>query len=115
MRESAEAAREPVGSLAQRWHDLHDKAARIADLGGLAREDDSVALDGFAARLGKASGWQRDLAWQGIEDIDALLRPGLAALGTLVDRGQDASAPAQALWREFHAARDAVLATMPAE
>jgi hypothetical protein len=33
-------------------------------------------------------------------------------LATLTARGQDTSAPALALWREFHAARASVLAAL---
>ncbi|QIQ87406.1 hypothetical protein [Erythrobacter sp.] len=112
MRESADAAKEPLGSLARRWHGLHEQAAGLAALAGLAPEAESGAVAGFSARLGEASEWQRELAWQGIEDIDAMMRPGLAALETLTARGQEAAAPALALWREFHAARDAVLAAV---
>lgn len=112
MRESADAAKEPLGSLARRWEDLHEQAAGLAALAGLAPEATGSAVIGFSARLGEASEWQRELAWQGIEDIDAMMRPGLAALETLTARGQEAAAPALALWREFHAARDAVLAVV---
>jgi putative intracellular protease/amidase len=49
---------------------------------------------------------------QGLADIDAMLVPGLSALATLTARGQDATTPALALWREFHAARGSVLAAL---
>jgi len=112
MRESAQAAKEPLGSLARRWSDLHEQAGQLASLAGLAPEAASGAVAGFSGQLGEASEWQRELAWQGIEDIDAMMRPGLAALRTLTERGQEAAVPALALWREFHAARDAVLAVV---
>ena len=110
MRESAADASETVSTLAQKWHDLHQTAENLAGLAKLAPApfDDRVAA--FGELLGNANDWQRDLARQGVEDIDAMLRPGLAALGTVTARGQDASVPAQALWREFHHAREAVLA-----
>ncbi|KPP85855.1 hypothetical protein SAMN04515621_2252 [Erythrobacter sp. HL-111] len=112
MRESALAAREPVGSLARRWEDLHEKARHLAALAGLGRETGGLDHAGFSKRLDAASEWQRELAWQGIEDIDAMMRPGLAALETLAERGQEPAGPALALWREFHAARAAVLAVV---
>lgn len=112
MRESADAAKEPLGTLARRWQDLHEEAGRLAEMAGLAPEKTCPALADFSARLAESSQWQRELAWQGIEDIDAMMRHGLAALGTLTDRGQDAAAPALALWREFHAARGAVIAVI---
>ena len=50
------------------------------------------------------------LARETIGDIDAMLQPGLAALRAIAARGQDTTAPAIALWREFHASRNALLA-----
>jgi len=112
MRDSAEAAKEPLGSLARRWQELHEQAGQLAGLAGLSPEAASGAVADFSARLSEASEWQRELAWQGIEDIDAMMRPGLAALRILTERRKEAAAPALALWREFHIARDAVLAVI---
>lgn len=112
MRESADAVKDPLGSLARRWEDLHEQADRLAALAGLASEAPNEAAEAVSARLCEASEWQRELAWQGIEDIDAMMRAGLAALETLTERGQETAAPALALWREFHAARSAVLAVV---
>lgn len=110
MRATAAQALEPVGSLAQRWQDLHTSAAHLAKTANLAPEAYSDELAAFPAMLGEASEWQREMAWQAVEDIDAMMRPGLAALDTLADRGKDATAPAVALWREFYHARQTVLA-----
>lgn len=109
MRKSARDAAQPVGALARRWEELHDTAAQLATLAQIAPEPANAEISAFPGLLGNASDWQRELAWQGMADIDAMMRPGLAALRTLTERGQDASAPALALWREFHAARSAVL------
>ena len=97
------------GSLARRWEDVHRQATLLARLAQLSPEPFTGEVATFPERMGEASGWQRELAWQGIEDIDAMLRPGLAALATITDRGSAANAPALALWREFHAARAALL------
>jgi hypothetical protein len=105
-------------AFAQRWDDLHQQAAQLAALADLACEAPQPDLVDFPARLHLARPWQRELAWQGLEDIDAMMRPGLAALRVIVARGRDATAPALALWREFHAAREAVMglfAHTPAE
>lgn len=112
MRKTAKDAARPVGTLARRWEDLHTTASQLAKLAGLAPEPHSPDLAAFPRLLDEASDWQRDLAWQGIEDISAMMQPGLTALSTLTARGQDASAPAMALWREFHAARASVLAAV---
>lgn len=100
----------PKGSLAEKWADLHDQATGLARLAQLSPEPYAGTLAAFPAQIGDASKWQRELAWQGIEDIDAMMQPGLAALATLQRRGISASAPALALWREFYEARGAVLA-----
>ncbi len=109
MRDAASRASEPAGSLAQKWRDLHASAEQLAGLARLSAEPFDARLAAFPDLLADAGEWQRDLASQGLEDIDAMMRPGLAALGTVTARGLDASAPAQALWREFHHAREAVL------
>ncbi|MEL7190660.1 MAG: hypothetical protein AAGK17_13995 [Pseudomonadota bacterium] len=99
----------PAGSLAQRWEDLHAQAAHLAELAHLAPEPFGQDLAEVPVMLGEANEWQRELAWQTLEDIDAMMQPGMVALRTIVARGQDANAPALALWREFHAARGSVM------
>ncbi len=113
MRQTAASESRPTGSLAQRWRDLHASAALLAKAADLTPEAFEGKLAAFPDALGGASEWQRDLAERGIDDIDAMMRPGLSALSTINARGNDASAPAMALWREFHHAREAILATIP--
>ena len=108
MREPGTAER--VGTLAGRWDELHDTANKLAAIAGLASESPHYGRDVFAAKLSDASAWQRDLARQGIDDMEAMVEPGVRAIGTLQARGSDASVPAQALWRELHHALEAVLA-----
>ncbi|MCK0129666.1 hypothetical protein [Erythrobacter sp. F6033] len=109
MRETAEQATRPIQALAQKWDDLHSRAAEVAALAQLAPEKSDQDADRFATALGQSAEWQRELAWQGIEDIDAMMQPGLRALKVITARGMDANAPALALWREFHMAREGVL------
>ena len=99
-----------LSSLAEKWEDLHQHAAQLATLAQLSPEPFAGAVAAFPAQIGEAQEWQRELAWQGIDDIDAMMRPGLAALATLKERGAAANAPALALWREFYTARTAVMA-----
>ncbi|MEM7701310.1 MAG: hypothetical protein AAF251_05180 [Pseudomonadota bacterium] len=96
--------------LAARWHRLHEQAADLARMADLSPEPFGDALAGFPERLAAVSILQRELAEQGLEDIEAMLRPGLTALATLRKREASALAPALALWREFYDARGAVLA-----
>ena len=79
----------------------------------MARIAPEVTPQPLAPLIENARDWQRNLAAQGLADIEAMLVPGLTALATLTARGQDTAAPALALWREFHAARSSVLAALP--
>lgn len=110
MRDTAKKAVTPVNTMARRWEKLHAASEELASIAGLSPEEFAGDVAAFPAMLEGASEWQRTMAWQGIEDIDAMMGSGLSALATVTARGQDASAPAQALWREFHHAREAVLA-----
>ena len=49
-----------------------------------------------------------------MDDVDAVLQPGLTALRLIASRGSDTTAPALALWREFYFARTGLLAMCPA-
>lgn len=100
--------------LTEGWIALHAQAARLALLARINPEP-ARAQDGFAALLSLARPWQRTLVSQGIDDIAAMLGSGLAALATLSGRALDTAAPALALWREFHAARAALLDVLKAE
>nr|WP_298931906.1 hypothetical protein [uncultured Erythrobacter sp.] len=109
MRKTAQQAARPAASLADRWEALHEQAAELAALAQLAPEQSATKSNELAAHLHHAQDWQRELAWQGIEDIGAMMQPGLAALKVITSRGMDANAPALALWREFYSAREGVL------
>jgi hypothetical protein len=90
--------------LAEALVALHGQAAALAMLARLAPEP--VEIDGeLGAVIARAQPWQRALVAQTVSDCAAMLDSGLSALGTLTRRGQDTSAPALVLWREFHAAR----------
>lgn len=102
-------------ALSLRWAALHDAAAAVAALAGLAPEKPDQAVRSLPGRARDAGGARFMLAEQGAADIAAVMQPGLAALLAVNARGQDAAVPALALWKEFHAARSAVLALVPAE
>lgn len=96
-------------ALEMAWARLQGQAGQLALLARLAAEPAGPAIEPLLAR---AQPWQRTLAEQTMADIDAMLDSGLTALATLSRRGQDASAPALVLWREFHAARTALLGVL---
>lgn len=93
-----------------KWAALHDAAAAVAALAGCEAEPISVAAADFPATIQAAGGWRRVLAEQGIEDLAAIMEPGLAALLASHARGANPAPAARALWQEFEAARTALLA-----
>jgi|GEM_PF-620305 hypothetical protein len=94
--------------LAEALAALHGQAAALALLARLAPEPVEIGGELGVAIL-RADPWQRALVARTVADCTAMLETGLAALGTLTRRGQDTAAPALVLWREFHAARTAMV------
>jgi hypothetical protein len=112
--DDARVLAEANAAIEEQWTALHAQAARLALLARISPEP-AQAQDGFAGLLRLARPWQRTLVLQGMDDIAAMLASGLVALSTLSDRAQDTAAPALALWREFHAARGALLDVLKAQ
>lgn len=102
-----------ASALGVKWAALHDAAALVASLAGRAPEALGADLRNFPTAILAAGGWRRNLAEQGIEDLTAIMEPGLAALLAVHARGVDPAPAATALWQEFSAARDALLALAP--
>ncbi len=101
-------------SMSVQWDALHDAAAAVATMAGLAAEKPSREVRDFPDQIEDAGGWRFELANNGIADLSAMMRPGLKALLAVSARGQDATAPALSLWREYHHARAALLGLVPA-
>ena len=102
-----------VNAASRKWAALQDAAAVIASLAGLEAERASAEVRNFPALIREAAQWRRDLAEQGIDDMTAMMQPGIAALLGVNARGADPRPAALALWREFVAARAAVLTLLP--
>ena len=98
-----------TATLSHRWRVLHEAGQEIGAMAALAKEPIGGSLASFPQRIAQRGGPYLTLANEGIEDLDAILQPGLTALRTIRARGQDTTAPALALWREFHALRSALL------
>jgi hypothetical protein len=98
-----------AGSTALRWAALLEAAALVAALAG--REPERAEHDVPALICG-AEAWRRDRAEAGVADLAAIMEPGLAALLAVNARGADPQPAALALWREFSAARAAILALL---
>lgn len=102
-----------ASAMSMKWSALHDAVGVVGMLAGLATEPMQPEVRNFPALMRDAGGWRRHLAEQGVEDLAAIMEPGLAALLAVRARGSDCTAPALALWQEFHAARAAVLSLVP--
>lgn len=115
-RRPAPLASGSAGATSLKWSALHEAAATVARMAGLPGEPIRPDVRNFPAHLVEAGGWRRTLAEQGIDDLVAIMEPGLAALLAAHGRGATPVAAAAALWHEFIAARDAMLAiAVPAE
>ncbi|ABC64612.1 hypothetical protein [Erythrobacter litoralis] len=106
-------SRSSAQSLSVQWTALQDAASAVAALAGLAPERVSPQIRNFPALIKDIGGWRFELACDLIGDLSAIMRPGLTALLAVNARGQDATAAALTLWREYHHARAAVLALVP--
>lgn len=100
-------------AISAQWAVLQDAAAAVAALAGLAAEKPSAQVRNFPALIKDAGGWRVDLAAEGVADLAAIMRPGVKALLAVSARGQDPTAAALTLWREYHHARAALLALVP--
>lgn len=111
--DSAPGPRGNAQSLSVQWTALQDAAAAVAALAGLAPERPGPQVRNFPALIKDVGGWRYELAVDLIGDLTAIMRPGVTALLAVNARGQDATAAAVTLWREYHHARNSVLALVP--
>lgn len=101
-------------AFAARWLAVHDAAAVVARLAGMSAGLPHVAVQSFPEAISQADPVRQSIAEQGLEDIFALMEPGLETLLTVYRRGNDPAAPAAALWLEFQRTRNSLLALTPA-
>jgi hypothetical protein len=109
----AEFGQASASAMSMKWSALHDASGVIAMLAGIAAEPMRPEVRNFPAVMRDAGGWRRERAEQGIDDLSAVMEPGLAALLAVNARGVNPASAALALWQEFHAARAALLALTP--
>lgn len=102
-----------ASAMSVQWAALQDAATAVAALAGLAAEKPSAQIRNFPALIKDAGGWRLELATDGVADLAAMMRPGVKALLAVSARGQDPTAAALTLWREYHHARAALLALVP--
>ena len=102
-----------ASATSMKWSALHDAVGVVGMLAGLAAAPMRPEIRNFPAVMRDAGGWRREQTEQGIDDLSAIMEPGLAALLAVYARGANPAVPALALWQEFHAARAALLALVP--
>ena len=107
------SARDSGMALSMKWTALQDAAGVVAGLAGLGPERLTADIRNFPARVRDTGADRRRLAANGIDDLAAVMEPGLAALSAVIARGADARPAALALWRDFQAARAALLTLAP--
>lgn len=102
-----------ASALSMKWSALHDAAGIVATIAGLTAETITPQIRNFPANMRDAGDWRRELAEQGIEDLSAVMEPGLSALLAAHARGVSPQPAAEALWREFLTSRNAMLELAP--
>ncbi len=96
-----------------KWAALQDAANVVAMLAGLEPERTTADIRNFPALIRDSAKWRREFADRAIDDMAAMMEPGIAALLGVNARGADPRPAALSLWREFTAARAAVLSLLP--
>lgn len=99
--------------ICAKWRTLHQAAAVVATLTAQSGGAGSTAIPSLPDDWVTSEPWRSARTEQSLDDLIAIMEPGLAALTALHQRGADCSTAARALMREFNAARDALLGLMP--
>jgi hypothetical protein len=110
---TAAFAQGEASATSMRWAALADAANVVATLAGVEPERATPELHNFPALIRDAEPWRRERAEIGVADLAAIMEPGIAALLAVTARGADPKAAALSLWREFVAARSAIMALLP--
>ncbi len=95
--------------LAMKWTALETAAEVVASLAEVHPAGGAAAVQTLAAGIERAGGWRLALVRQSVDDIAAMMEPGIAALLAVRAQGGDARPAALALWQEFDRARQALL------
>lgn len=96
-----------------RWAALADAGAVVGALAGYEAEEPNMTVRGFPELIEGSPHWRRELAERAIDELAAIMEPGIAALLAVNARGADPGPAAQALWQEFSEARAAILELLP--
>ncbi len=105
----ADNTRCDLAAVEAKWRALQKVASAVADLAGIGADAPGTVLPDFPGMLAHASGWRRNLAEDGLDDLIAIVEPGAGALLATHARGHDATPAATILWREIVLARASLL------
>ncbi len=109
----AEFGQATASTMSMKWSALLDAGDLVCALAGIAPEARKAEVRNFPAIMKDTGGWRCQLAQNGVDDLAAIMEPGLSALLAVRARGANTGPAALALWHEFHAARAALLALVP--
>ncbi len=98
-----------VATLANQWEAVQEAATAVGHLAQLGREILSEDIISLPLRAAEKGGRHYEMVARGIDDLAAIMQPGLRALLSLTAQGKDTTAAALTLWREFHTSRSAIL------
>jgi hypothetical protein len=99
--------------MSLKWIALHEAAAIVGNLADIAPEYRTPDIRNFPIIMRDTGGWRFMLARHGIDDLVAMMEPGIAALLTVHAQGGPPLAAARALLHEFKSARGALLDLVP--
>ncbi len=102
-------------ALAAQWDAVHEAATAVGILAQLGEEPADESIRSLPERAVALGGPKHAMIARGIDDLAAVMQPGLRALLSLDGQGHDTTSAALTLWREFHNAREAILALAPEE
>lgn len=96
-------------ALQTQWQNVHEAAEAIGRLARLAPDVPSVQVLDLPRRAAELGERRYELVARGIDDLAAVLQPGLRALLALSAQGRDPTVAALTLAREFLTARQALV------
>jgi hypothetical protein len=102
-----------ANAMSMRWAALADAGDVVAALAGVEPERSAAQMRNFPSLIRDADPWRWERAAQGVDDLAAIMEPGMAALLAVNSRGADPRCAALALLHEFNTARAALLALLP--
>lgn len=98
-----------IETLTIQWEAVHEAAGAVGALAQLGQKKPSEALLALPLRAAEIGGRRYEMIARGIDDLSAVMQPGLRALLALTAEGRDTTTAALTLWGEFHRARVAIL------